>query len=89
MKKYTVSNEESMNTVLIQELIRFNKLTRTVRNTVKELKDAIAGITIMSNDLEALGISIFDNRVPALWAKEAYPSLKPLGSWLNDFLARL
>ena len=43
----------------------------------------------MSLELEALGNSIFDNLVPYLWSKKAYPSLKPLASWVNDFIARL
>ena len=33
--------------------------------------------------------SIFDNKVPDAWHKNAYPSLKPLGSWVKDFVARL
>ena len=43
----------------------------------------------MSLELEALGNSLFDNLVPTLWAKKAYPSLKPLASWVNDLIARL
>ena len=43
----------------------------------------------MSNELESLFNAIFDNRVPELWQKVAYPSLKPLGSWILDFLKRL
>ena len=43
----------------------------------------------MSLELEAVGNSLFDNLVPNLWAKKAYPSLKPLASWVLDFLQRL
>lgn len=43
----------------------------------------------MSLELEAVANSLFDNIVPALWAKVAYPSLKPLASWVVDFAQRL
>jgi dynein heavy chain len=43
----------------------------------------------MSDEIEAMGNSIMDNRVPALWMAVAYPSMKPLGSWIIDFKMRL
>jgi dynein heavy chain len=43
----------------------------------------------MSGELEAMGNSMVLSLVPAMWAKVSYPSLKPLGSWVNDLLKRL
>ena len=35
----------------------------------------------MSEELEALANSLYDNQVPALWADVGFLSLKPLASW--------
>ena len=41
MQKYPVLYEESMNTVLRQELIRFNRLTAVVRATLQNIRKAL------------------------------------------------
>lgn len=60
-----------------------------MRTTLRNLIKAIKGEVVMSQDLEKLGNSLFDNIVPELWAAVSYPSLKPLGSYINDLLKRL
>merc|ERR1711988_500616 len=50
--------EESMNTVITQELMRFNKLTAVIMKSLKEIKRAIAGLVVLSGDLEAMGNSM-------------------------------
>jgi len=87
--EFPVLYEESMNTVLTQELLRFNKLAMRLKSTLASVQKAIKGLVVMSAELEGMGNSMVNGQVPKLWAAVAYPSLKPLGSWVNDLLARL
>jgi hypothetical protein len=86
---FPVRFEESMNTVLTQELMRFNGLLSVVKKSLVDVVKAIKGEVVMSQQLEEMGNSMVKGWVPAMWSAVSYPSLKPLGSWVNDLLARL
>ncbi|PBJ72155.1 dynein heavy chain [Trypanosoma cruzi cruzi] len=88
-EKYPTRYEESMNTVLVQEAVRYNRLLRFVQKSLAEFSKAVRGEVVMSAELEAIGSSFFINAVPASWAALAYPSLKPLSSWVDDLVQRV
>lgn len=86
---YPVVYEESMNTVLLQECIRYNKLIDAMELSLPLLLRALKGLVVMTNELEAIANAIALNQVPKAWANVAYPSMKPCSAWVNDLMDRL
>jgi len=72
-----------------QEVDRFNVLFDVINRSLESLQKAIKGEEVMSVDLEEMFKSFLTKRVPANWGKYSYLSLKPLGSWVNDFIKRM
>ncbi|XP_053624487.1 dynein axonemal heavy chain 6 isoform X1 [Plodia interpunctella] len=79
----------SLTTVLIHETDRFNTLLALIHSSLNELQKAIKGIVVMSEDFEAVFNAFLNNRVPAMWHKKGYNSLKSLGSWIHDLTLRV
>jgi dynein heavy chain len=88
-EKFPTLYEESMNTVVKQECLRYNKLLWQMASSLKDFRKAIKGLIVMSSELEDAGKSFFVNEVPEIWAKVGPLSLKPLSSWYLDILARV
>lgn len=43
----------------------------------------------MDEELDRMYKSMLNNKVPELWATYAYPSLKPLSSWIENLKERI
>jgi len=56
---------------------------------LKNIQKALVGEVVMSEELEKMGNSMYDNLVPASWAEVGFLSLKPLASWVNELLQRI
>jgi hypothetical protein len=70
------------------QIERYNALLLRVRRSCAELQSGLRGASVMSAELDAVAAALLDGRVPSGWLR-AYPSLKPLGAWARDLLARL
>jgi len=88
-RKYPIMYEESLNTVLPQELGRFNKLQFRVKDSLVNLKKAVQGAVVMTPELDDCGKALLNKKVPDMWKGVSYPSLKPLGGYITDLVKRL
>jgi len=75
--------------VFIQEMDVMNILLTEIVRSLKELQLGFAGELTMSDAMESLKTALFLDRIPPTWQKRAWPSMRPLSSWLNDFNLRL
>ncbi len=79
----------SLTTYLLQEMQRFNKLISRMIFSIQDLRKAIKGEAVMSDELDKMYQSFLNNKVPSNWAEIAYPSLKPLSSWIENLKERI
>ncbi len=87
--KFPVDYKNSMNTVLQQEIVRYNNLHKTIIQSLKDIELALKGLVVLSEQLETQCRSLLLGLVPDAWKKNSYPSLKPLASYINDLTKRL
>eukprot|EP01013_Petalomonas_cantuscygni_P008266 TRINITY_DN20983_c0_g1_i1.p1 TRINITY_DN20983_c0_g1~~TRINITY_DN20983_c0_g1_i1.p1 ORF type:complete len:1702 (-),score=530.22 TRINITY_DN20983_c0_g1_i1:180-4850(-) len=87
-ERYPADYNESMNTVLLQEALRFNRLLALVHTTLRDLRKGVRGTVVMSEELEEVAVAFSRNTVPKMWSERAYPSLKPLAAWAQELAQR-
>ncbi|XP_063719575.1 dynein axonemal heavy chain 3-like [Symsagittifera roscoffensis] len=87
--KFPVQYDESMNTVLLQELTRYNRLIAVIKSSLQEMEKAILGYVVQSAAIEEVFNSVLIGRVPLMWKEKSYPSTKPLASYIIDLIHRI
>jgi dynein heavy chain len=88
MISYPVKFEESMNTVLTMELVKFNRLLNTIELSLKQIGKAVKGEILMTEELDNVGRAMVFAQIPPMWKKVSYPSFKPLASYSADLIKR-
>ena len=81
------SDPDPLKSTLFQELDRYNQLLLVISTTLRDLSMGIQGFVVITSELEEIFASLLNGKVPTAWAA-AYPSLKPLGSWMRDMQMR-
>jgi dynein heavy chain, axonemal len=80
---------DSLSTVLSQEMDRYNQILVVMSSSLEELQRAIRGEVLMSDELDNMYVGFTNNTVPDNWGLVAYPSLKPLASWVENLIGRV
>jgi dynein heavy chain len=75
--------------VSLQEADRMNVLLSHMRFSMIDLEKGIGGLQNITDHMESLSADLQANKVNALWAEKAYPSLKSLSAWFADLLERV
>jgi len=88
-KKFPIIYEDCMNSILIQEIMRYNKLLGLVFRSLEEIIKAYKGFIPLTDEIEEISNQIISNLTPGLWIKSSYPSKKPIASWIDDLSERL
>lgn len=63
-EKFTINYYESMNTVLLQEILRYNNLLNIIRESLKDLIQALQGFKVMTSILDNVAESLTVNVIP-------------------------
>jgi len=75
--------------VFYQECKYMNTLVSEIKKSLEILGLGLSGDLQMSDEMDDTMNSLYDNRVPLSWVKRAYPSMRPLASWVDNLRDRV
>ena len=74
--------------VFLQEIERMNVLLGVMKLSLFELDLGLKGDLTISDAMENLMEALFNEKIPPMWEKKSYPTLRTLGPWVTDVLQR-
>lgn len=66
------AHKKPLDVVLLQEIQRYNALLETINCSLVDLQRGIAGLVVMSTELDEIFNCIYNGRVPPSWLKGGY-----------------
>ena len=88
-EKFPTLYEQSLNTVLKQDVMKYNRLMKKMKSSLPLFRKALKGLVAMNAELEELGVGLFTNSVPESWASVGFLSMKPLAAWVTNLCDRV
>ncbi len=88
-KKFPLKYEDCMNSILIQEIMRYNNLLSLVFQSLDDSVKSFMGHLPLTDEIEAMSNEMIQGKTPENWIRASYPSRKPLKSWINDLSNRI
>ena len=85
-RKFT--SKTPIQSVLLQELERYNLLNDKMRHSLSDMKKAINGEISINSEIEDIMFKLFNNMIPGQWRKLAPETQKSLGNWIEHFQKR-
>ena len=86
---FAVDYAQSMNVLLLQELQKFNNLINFIQDSLKEIIGVIEGEILLTDKLKNVIDQVYQNKIPLIWRRLSFDSVKPLGSYMRELGSRV
>ena len=70
------------------QVIRYNRLLGVVHQSLQDLLKALKGLVVMSQALETMANSLYNNAVPGMWAAKVRSSEDGNGIMENTYVCK-
>lgn len=86
---YPISAQNSLNIVLNNEVLQYNRIRNCISNSLQELIRLLKCEISENSELESIQSSLKCQVVPEIWIRNGYNTKKTVTSFIADFLDRL